>query len=68
MNLILNVNVKKLIILLLIHGARRKRVSTSITVENVILDHDKVIYFITAQNIGAFSPKSSFFKSSYKGN
>ena len=68
MNLILNVNVKKLIILLLIHGARRKRVSTSITVENVILDHDKVIYFITAQNLGAFSPKLPFLNQSYKGN
>ena len=34
---------KKLVILFLILGARRKQASTSITVENVILDHDKVI-------------------------
>ena len=34
---------KKLFILFLIHGDRRKQALTSITVENVIVDHDKVI-------------------------
>ena len=34
---------KKLVILLLILGVRRKQALTSITVENVVLDHGKVI-------------------------
>ena len=34
---------KKLVILFLILGDRRKQVCTFITVENVMLDHDKVI-------------------------
>ena len=37
---------KKLVILLLILGARIKQALTSITVENVILDHGKVILLL----------------------
>ena len=53
---------KKLVILLLILGARIKQALTSITVENVILDHGRVILLLNK------TLKHSIQNRGYKGN
>ena len=55
---------KKLFILFLIHGVRKKQTLTPITVENVILDHEKVI--LLPNNI--LNHSGPFVYHSYKEN